>query len=107
MSCADPVEPEPELEVTTTATSQCTGARAQVTARAVNEEDFPVDVVVTTPYGTKTFNNVQPGKSASQKFNSRSEAIEAGTVTFTATATVDGKEVTTTTERSFEATSCR
>ncbi|WP_082618134.1 endo-alpha-N-acetylgalactosaminidase family protein [Oerskovia sp. Root22] len=106
VSCADPVEPEPELEVTTTAKAQCAASRVQLAVRAVNEEDFPVDVKISTPFGTKTFQQVQPGKSASQTFTTRKDAIEAGTATVTATATVDGKEVTTTIESEYAATSC-
>ena len=48
---------------------------------ATNGEDRPLDVLVTTPFGTKTFNHVNPGKIAHQTFSARSGTLPAGSVT--------------------------
>src|SRR5690606_41145005 len=42
-----------------------------VAVRVVNEEDVPVDVVVSTPYGSRTFAGLEPGANAYQAFASR------------------------------------
>ncbi|GAA3232551.1 ThuA domain-containing protein [Oerskovia jenensis] len=96
------VEPEPEVEVTSTVKSQCVGRTANVSVRVVNDEDVPADIVVTTPFGTKTFLGVLPGKSAHQSFSARAGALEAGVAQVTATA--GGR--TTTFDVAYGATSC-
>ncbi|MEK8228234.1 hypothetical protein NKG05_22450 [Oerskovia sp. M15] len=65
--------------------TQCTTGKVLVTVRVVNTDDAPAAIKVTTPFGTKTFTDVAPGKSASQTFSSRLGAIEAGSVTVTST----------------------
>ncbi|MBE9926051.1 family 43 glycosylhydrolase [Cellulosimicrobium cellulans] len=65
-----------------------------VAVRVVNEEDVPVDVVVATPYGSRTFADVRPGTSAYQAFPTRRSQAPAGEVTVTVTRSTDA--VTTT-----------
>ncbi|WP_265521705.1 LamG-like jellyroll fold domain-containing protein [Oerskovia flava] len=90
-----------ELDVTIEAAARCLGGRAFLTVRATNDEDDPVDLTVTTPFGKKSFADVGPGKSAFQTFNSRATALEPGTATWdvthgdesaTLTAGYDGHE---------------
>ena len=94
------------VELTVTAQSRCVAGTAQVSVRAVNDGDVKADVAVATPFGTKTFKNVSPGKSASQTFSSRTATIDAGTATVTGTAIVEGITVTTPYEAGYEAISC-
>ncbi|TGJ95737.1 hypothetical protein DLJ96_14665, partial [Actinotalea fermentans ATCC 43279 = JCM 9966 = DSM 3133] len=94
-------ETDPGVESTVRA--QCTGRSATLVVRAVNTGDTPVDVVVATPLGTKTFRDVAPGKSASQTFSARAQTLAAGTVTVTATRE-DG--VTTTQQVAYQSTTC-
>ncbi|MFD6092987.1 NPCBM/NEW2 domain-containing protein [Oerskovia sp. NPDC060338] len=86
-------EPAPEIAFSAEASAKRSGATVLLSVRTVNEEDVPVNVVVTTSYGTKTFVGVLPGKSASQSFNARAATIPAGEATVTVTRTVDGKKV--------------
>jgi len=83
-------EPAPEIAFSAEVSAKRSGASVLLSVRTVNEEDVPVDVVVATPYGTKTFAGVQPGRSASQSFNARAATVPAGEVTVTVTRTVDG-----------------
>ncbi|MFD5333506.1 hypothetical protein ACFWH7_16515 [Cellulosimicrobium cellulans] len=51
-------------------------------------------MTLTTAFGSRTVADVQPGKAAYQSFATRATSVEAGEVTVSATATVDGEEVT-------------
>ncbi|WP_265520164.1 NPCBM/NEW2 domain-containing protein [Oerskovia flava] len=85
-----------EAEVAFSAEAQARTAAGKVflAVRVVNDEDVPVDVTVTTPYGERTFADVAPGKNAYQSFATRQSSIEAGEVTVTVTKQVDGVDVT-------------
>ncbi|MBD8079575.1 glycoside hydrolase family 2 [Cellulosimicrobium arenosum] len=96
----------PALEVTATADTRCLAGAAYVAVRATNDDDVPVDVTLTTPFGSKTVNDVAPGKSAYQSFKVRAESAEAGSATVTATGEVDGEAVTTELDAPYEAPSC-
>ncbi|MNW64489.1 hypothetical protein D3C74_427790 [compost metagenome] len=76
-----------DLGVESTVRAQCTGRTATLSVRAVNTSDTPLDITLTTPLGTKTFQAVAPGKSASQTFSARAQTLTAGTTTVTATRT--------------------
>jgi hypothetical protein len=97
---------EPELDVTVTAQARCLAGRAYVAVRATNESDVPVDVTLETPFGTRTVADVQPGKNAYQSFAVRSTSVDAGTARVTAVGEVDGTEVTTELDASYDAVSC-
>ncbi|OLT54229.1 glycoside hydrolase family 43 protein [Cellulosimicrobium sp. CUA-896] len=98
--------PAPELAVDVEVSPRCLAGKAYVAVRATHGEDVPVDVTVETPYGTRTFDDVAPGRSAYQAFPVRSTAAPAGTVTVAAAATVDGEEVSSTYESAFDALAC-
>ncbi|KZM33823.1 GH92 family glycosyl hydrolase [Oerskovia enterophila] len=72
------------VEVVASARAQCTGRTGAVVVRVVNDDSVPLDVVVATAWGTKTFSQVAPGRSAAQTFSTRSADVEAGSVTVTA-----------------------
>ncbi|MFC8923911.1 immunoglobulin-like domain-containing protein [Cellulosimicrobium sp. NPDC057127] len=99
-------EPAPELAVDVEVSPRCLAGKAYVAVRATHGEDVPVDVTLTTPYGTRTFADVAPGRSAYQAFPVRATSAPAGTATVTAAATLDGTEVTTSRESAFEALAC-
>jgi len=94
------------VTATVTAEARCLGNKAHVAVRVLNESGAKADVVVTTPYGDKTFPNVKDGKNAYQSFSSRAASFDAGSVTATLTAEIDGEEVTTTYDADYEALSC-
>ncbi|WP_199734868.1 LamG-like jellyroll fold domain-containing protein [Cellulomonas sp. PhB143] len=97
----------PDLSVDVTAVGRCVGQNAYVAVRATNTDDVVQGLRLQTPFGSKTMAGVAPGKSASQSFNSRAGSIEGGSVTVTATGTVDGQDVTTDVTADYDAVSCR
>ncbi|WP_327046742.1 PQQ-dependent sugar dehydrogenase [Microbispora sp. NBC_01189] len=96
----------PQVELTITATSRCIGTSAYLAVTAVNNGDVPATVALTTPYGSKTVADVAPGKQAYQSFNTRAGQIDAGKVTVKGTATIGGKQVTSSYDASYNAITC-
>lgn len=84
------------LDFTSTATPRMVGTKAYVTFAVKNTDVVPMDITIASAFGTKTFTNVLPGKSASVSFNSLAASIGAGEATVTVTAAVDGNDVTNT-----------
>ncbi|MFD6091826.1 family 43 glycosylhydrolase [Oerskovia sp. NPDC060338] len=101
----DVTEPA-QVEVDVTVAPKCVAGKAALTVLVRNTEEVPVDVVVATPLGTKTFLQVAPGKLASQTFSARAVTLAAGKVTVTAQAVLDGAPVTTAYDVTYAATSC-
>ncbi|MEV7807710.1 multicopper oxidase domain-containing protein [Microbispora sp. NPDC088329] len=95
-----------KVPLTVTASSRCVGTSTYVAVTAVNGGDVPATITLTTPYGTKTVADVAPGKQAYQSFNTRAAQIDAGKVTVKGTATIDGKQVSSTYEATYNAISC-
>lgn len=93
----------PDLDVTASASTRVLAGKQYVTATVTNNEEVPVDVVITTPYGAKSFSGVKPGKSASVSINSRLQAIPAGEITAEVTGTVGDQTITVTKSASYSA----
>jgi hypothetical protein len=92
-----------ERTVAVTAQARCLAGNAYVAVRALNDEDVPLTITIETPYGSRTFENVAPGKNAYQSFNARADAVEAGTTSVSATDAEGGTGTVTT---GFDALSC-
>ncbi|MBD8077637.1 ThuA domain-containing protein [Cellulosimicrobium arenosum] len=84
---------EVDLAFTAQAQVRDLAGRDYLAVRVANEEDTPVDVTVTTPYGERTFEDVAPGANAYQSFSTRQAGVPAGDVTVTVSAERDGDEV--------------
>ncbi|MFI9005722.1 family 43 glycosylhydrolase [Actinosynnema sp. NPDC053489] len=97
----------PSLRVTGTADTRCAGPNAKLTVHVTNGERGPVDVVVETPFGTKSFDDVEAGKTRFHPFNTRQSALAAGSAKVTAKAVVDGSEVSTELSVPYDALTCR
>ncbi len=85
---------EDDLGVATTAVveTRCLAGKPYLAVRVTNDDDVALDVDVETAYGSKSFTDVAPGKSAYQSFAVRTTPAE-GTVTVTArTAGGDDRE---------------
>jgi len=82
-----------------TAETRCLAGKAYVAVRATNGGDAPLDVTLTTPYGTRTVTGVVPGASAYQSFAARATSVPAGT----AVVTVEGSVPV---EVAFDARTC-
>ena len=87
-------DPPTEVDVVVTAQSRCLGTTPSVAVRATNEGDEAVSVTLSTPYGDKSFAQVEPGRNAYQSFVVRG-TLGAGEATVTATAS-DGTSRTIT-----------
>ncbi|MFD4421240.1 alpha-N-acetylglucosaminidase TIM-barrel domain-containing protein [Agromyces sp. NPDC058484] len=77
----------PPLELSASAQTRCVGSKAFVSVAVRNDDVAPVDVQVHTPFGTKTFAAVAPGKNAFHSFAVRATSVPAGAATVTATGT--------------------
>ncbi|MGA7148104.1 MAG: LamG-like jellyroll fold domain-containing protein [Microbacterium sp.] len=99
---ADVVVAAPVLPVTVAADTRCVAGKVVVTARTTNDGTAPVALSVTTPYGSKSFASVQPGKSVSAAFTTRAASIGTGTVTVTVSAGGDSAEASA----SYPAATC-
>ncbi len=86
--------------------TRCLAGKAYVAVRATNDGAVPVDVRLATPFGEKAVADVAPGKNAYQSFATRQKAVAAGEATVTATAVVDGEEVTSTFTVEHEGATC-
>lgn len=96
----------PEVPVTVEAETRCIGRNAFVAVRVTNDHDAPVDVRIETPYGTRTVDDVAPGRAAYQSFATRAAEVAAGEVTVQATGTVDGEEATSQAGAAYQGVSC-
>jgi len=97
-------EPEPDpLAVTVTVDPRCLAGKAFVAVRATNDDEVPLAVTLETAFGSKSFAEVAPGRSAYQSFAARAVAVDAGSVTVTATD-AEGRTFTETVEH--DALSC-
>ncbi|CPU67970.1 Uncharacterised protein [Mycobacteroides abscessus] len=75
-------------------TPRCLAGKAYLAVAATNASDVVADVTLTTAFGSRTVAGVAPGAAAYQSFATRATTLDAGAVTVSATATVDGEEVT-------------
>ncbi|MEU8271900.1 M14 family zinc carboxypeptidase [Sphaerisporangium sp. NPDC049002] len=96
----------PEIAMTVTAQARCVGTSAYVAVTAVNDASVPVNVTLSTSYGSKTVADVAPGKQAYQSFNTRAKQLAAGTVNVTGTATIGGRQVTSSYDAAYTAIDC-
>ncbi|MEU4385310.1 discoidin domain-containing protein [Promicromonospora sp. NPDC023805] len=89
--------------VTATAEPRCLAGRATLAVRAVNDEDGPLDVTLSTAFGDKAATGVASGAAAYQSFATRTAAVTAGTATVTAK---DGAGRTSETSVEYPALTC-
>lgn len=95
--------PTPALDIESSASTRMIAGKAYVAVSAVNGSTVPVEIHIRTAYGEKTFARVQPGKRVSASFTSRKPSLPEGVATVTARATVDGTQVTETTDAPYGA----
>lgn len=74
-----------------------------VSVAVTNGSALTLNLVVETPYGSKSFASVEPGTSANVSVNSREASIPGGEVTVTATGQVGDETVTASETFSYEA----
>ncbi|AWS47403.1 M14 family zinc carboxypeptidase [Streptosporangium sp. 'caverna'] len=96
----------PEIAMTVTAQARCVDTSAYVAVTAVNDASVPVNVTLSTLYGSRTVADVTPGKQAYQSFNARTGQLAAGTVNVTGAATIGDRQVTSSYDAAHPAISC-
>lgn len=96
------LEPVPGPQVEVTVDARCLAGKAVVAVRVLNTDDATVDVDVTTPFGSRSFADVVPGRNAYQSFATRQAAAPADVVTVRAAA----GGATSTHEVAYEARAC-
>lgn len=94
---------EPPIQVEAVASARTLARNAYLTVTVTNADTGPVDVVITTAFGAKTFSNVQPGRSASVSLNTRSASFPAGEAVVTLEAAINGEQVVYTLPVAYEA----
>lgn len=65
---------------TVSATSRCVAGKVTLVAKATNASPSPLDLTITTSYGTRTYAGVGAGKAVSLAVSTRAASIPAGTV---------------------------
>ncbi|WP_158685248.1 family 16 glycoside hydrolase [Microbacterium halophytorum] len=67
------------------ATTRMIGKSVALVATVANADDTVADITVETEYGSKTFENVKPGRTVSAAFSTRQPEMPAGEMTVTGT----------------------
>ncbi|MEU4769904.1 family 43 glycosylhydrolase [Actinosynnema sp. NPDC023794] len=95
------------VAVEVSARTRCAGPHVVLTVEFTNHEAVPVDVSVETPHGTKSFDDVPPGKTRSHPFTTRQSSVPAGSASVTASAAVDGEPRSVVLEAPHDAHACK
>ncbi|NQX16608.1 discoidin domain-containing protein [Rathayibacter sp. VKM Ac-2857] len=88
-------QPVPPLTVTAKATPRCIAGKVTLTTVATNGDTVPVDVTISSSWGTKSSTALAPGKNTTVAQTTRAATIPAGSVTVKSTATGDRSGTTT------------
>lgn len=91
-----------EVSVDVEVQARCLAGRAFLAVRALNTDEAPAAIELTTAFGTRQFEDVAVGKTAFHTFSTRQDALEAGTVSVS--ATIGNRSATA--EAAYEAVSC-
>lgn len=94
------------LNFTVAATTRCVAGKVVLTVQATNGASEPVDLSVTTGFGTKTFLAIASTKSAAAAFTTREMSVLAGSVTVTGAGTPEGWRMTESVVADYQALRC-
>lgn len=83
-----------ELALTSSTQQQCVAGKAVVRVAVANGDDVAAKVTVDTPFGSKTFASIAPGKTATVTFTTRQQTITGGSASVTGASLGDGEERT-------------
>lgn len=93
------------LDLAATADTRCVVGRVVQTVRVSNDDDVPVTVTVSSPYGERE-TTLPAGRAASFAFTTRQVDIDEGRVSVTGEATRDGDLVSDSLTVEYDARSC-
>lgn len=99
------VLPGEGLDLSATADTRCVVGRVVQTVRVTNDDDVPVSLTITSPYG-KRETSLAPGRGVSYAFTTRQAGIAAGTVEISGEATRDGDLVADSLTAEYDARTC-
>ncbi|MGX1702457.1 M14 family zinc carboxypeptidase [Microbacterium sp. NPDC055357] len=85
-----------QLPVTVEVTPRTLAGKGYVSIAVTNDADVPVDVVVTTAFGGKSFAKVAPGNTAAVSVNTRLVQVPAHSIDVSVSGVVNGRAVTET-----------
>src|SRR5690606_6388004 len=91
-----------EVAVDVEVQARCLAGRAYLAVSPLNTDEAPAAIELTTAFGTRQFEDVAVGKNAFHTFSTRQDALEAGTVSVS--ATIGNRSATA--EAAYEAVSC-
>ncbi len=107
LAVADQTPEARPLLASATVSPRCVAGRVVVAVTAQNDDSIPLAITVDTPYGSRSAGTVEAGKRAALSFSSRLASVPAGTVTLTATATVDGQPLALRQDIELKSLTCR
>ncbi|MBP1240799.1 hypothetical protein ABID92_001384 [Frigoribacterium sp. PvP120] len=84
----------PGPAVQASASSRCVAGKVTVMGTGTNASDSTVELTMSSPWGSRTFTGVAPGKTVSAAFSSRSASIAAGELSVTSKAASGSRTVT-------------
>lgn len=93
---------EDEVSVDVQAQARCIAGRTYLVVRALNTDEAPAAIELTTAAGSRQFEEVAVGKNAFHTFSTRQDALEAGTVSVSASI----GDRSSTAEAAYEAVNC-
>lgn len=82
------------LDVTSEAVKDETSGTAVITCKAQNNENYPVDIVMTTEWGSQEFAQVESGATVEAVFTTDAATLIIGDVKLSVTAELDGESRT-------------
>jgi len=96
-----------KLSVVASSSTRCIAGKVVLTTTAKNTGSAPIDVVMTSAFGTKTVKAVAPGANATGSFTTRQASVQAGSVTVDSSGVVGGAKVTDKQTAAYAAATCR
>ena len=94
------------LSVPTAVSTRCIAGKVVLTVQATNDDSVPIAVTIASAYGTKTFPAIAPGRNASHAFTTRAVQVPEGTVSVSATGSVDGHRAAAALTPGYAAKAC-
>ena len=96
----------PSIDVAAVSTARCVAGKVVSTVTVTNNDEMPLAVSIASPFGTKAFPAVAPGKNAFHAFTTRAVGIAEGEATVEVTGQVNGETVTQSVAAPYPAHSC-
>jgi hypothetical protein len=97
----------PDLDAAVSTSVRCVAGKAQLVLTVTNTGEVATDISLSTPYGSKTLSDVQPGARSSVAQATRVASFPAGTVQAELGADAGGTRITENLQFAYLAGACR